>query len=93
MKENRALWHGTWGGRMVHVPNSAPDSVLSFVRRKDEDKIFAVFNFSNELQEVHFERNLYEGSYCTFFGDDAVSLDETSTMTLDPWGYQVYVKP
>ncbi len=54
-KANTALWNGHWGAAMIRVPNSAPAEVLSFVRRNDRDKVFAVFNFSKETRTVRFE--------------------------------------
>ena len=45
-KATPALWNGRWGATMIHVPNSAPKAVLSFVRRDDASKVFAAINLS-----------------------------------------------
>ena len=58
-KKNSALWNGKWGARMIYVPNSAPLQVFSFVRQNENDKVFAVFNFSAEAQTVQFKESLF----------------------------------
>lgn len=87
--DNKALWNGQFGGRMVHVPNSEAKTVLSFVREKDGDKIFAVFNFSDSPKTVSFNETLYHGEYSDIFSDNQINLNENSEMTLPAWGYRV----
>lgn len=90
LKRNTALWHGHWGATMIHVPNTAPGKVLSFVRRNDVDKVFAVFNLSPEAQTVGFEQTLYHGKYRQFPEGEKVQLAAGSKLTLAPWEYRVY---
>jgi glycosidase len=91
-KSNTALANGAWGATMIHVPNDAPARVFSFVRRNDRDKVFAVFNFSDDPQTVTFKEALYHGRYTAFFGGGGVALDASTRLELKPWGYQVFVK-
>ena len=90
--DNEALWNGQFGGRMVHVPNSAPKEVLSFVRAKGDDKVFAVFNFSAQQQTVEFAEPLFLGNYTDALSGQAVQFSAQSTLTLPAWGFHVYVK-
>ena len=90
--ENTALWNGKWGARMIRVQNNAPLNVLSFVRQNETDKVFTVLNFSAEPRTVTFRDGLYHGDYTDFFSGERVSLDESTTITLPPWGYRVFVK-
>ena len=53
--------------------------VLSFVRQKDSDKVFAVFNFSNEPQTVTFVDSLYHGQYVDYFSQESVELHGSTT--------------
>jgi 1,4-alpha-glucan branching enzyme len=92
MKSNSALWHAEWGARMIKVPNSAESEVLSFVRRNDKDKVFAVFNFSATEKDVQFKDALYHGEYVDYFSKDPVSFGEASTLKLKAWDYKVFVK-
>ena len=91
-KQNTALWNGKRGARMVRVWNSAPEMVFSFVRGNDEDKIFAVINFSGQSQTVSFEGTLYAGPYLEYFSGEPIELDAESKISLDPWSYRVFVE-
>ena len=91
-RKNTALWNAQWGATMILVPNSAPAKVFSFVRRNENDKVFAVLNFSDQPQAVTFKENLYHGRYTDYFGGQTVELDGSTRLALKPWGYQVYVK-
>jgi glycosidase len=88
-KQSRALWNGVWGARMIHVPNSQPDYVFSFVRRNEVEKVFVIINFCNEPQSVQFGESLYHGSYQDYMTGDLVELHESSHLKLKPWGYYV----
>ncbi|WP_242121151.1 alpha-amylase family glycosyl hydrolase [Aestuariivivens sediminicola] len=92
MKENTALWHGKWGTTMIKVPNSIENKILSFVRQNARDKVFAVFNFSDEHQNVAFKETLYQGDYIEYFSQEATHLKEGLELKLEPWGYKVFVK-
>ncbi|MCB9452686.1 MAG: alpha-glucosidase C-terminal domain-containing protein [Anaerolineaceae bacterium] len=91
-KQNTALWNGRWGARMVHVPNDLANKVLSFVRQNEQDKVFAVMNFSNAPQTVTFRETLYHGTYTDTFSGETVSFLGDDTLTLEAWGYRVFVR-
>jgi glycosidase len=91
-KANSALWNAAWGARMIDVPNSAHNQVLSFVRQNHLDKVFAVFNFSPQVQTVRFSQRLYHGAYREYFSGERITLDEHSQLSLEPWGYRVFVE-
>ena len=90
-RSNTALWNARWGARMINVPNSASESVLSFVRQNDRDKVFAVFNFSPTAVSVTFGESLCHGEYSEFRGD-AVTIDADTLMALPPWACRVLFK-
>lgn len=91
-KRTSALWNGAWGATMVHVPNSAPKEVLSFVRRDANGRVFAVLNLSPKPQTVRFEQALYHGTYTDFFADRPATLDAGTTLAMAPWDYRVFVQ-
>jgi len=91
-KANTTLWNGSWGSRMIHVPNSQPRTVLSFVRQNENDKVFAVLNFSGKPQTVTFAESLYRGIYHDVFRDEKVELLAATKIQLAPWDYRVFVK-
>ncbi|MCX6943621.1 MAG: alpha-amylase family glycosyl hydrolase [Opitutales bacterium] len=89
---NTALWNAHWGARMIQVTNTAPNAVLSFIRRNEHDAVFAVFNFSKTTQTVKFnEAGLFQGRYQDYFGGEQVELGTATELSLKPWAYRVLV--
>ena len=86
---NTALWNGHWGARMVPVPSSDPDHVLSFFRRDERDRVFAAINLSDAARTVTFERGPHHGEYEDVFTTERVVLDASSALDLPAWGYRV----
>ena len=91
-KANTALWNGAWGARMIHVPNSVPDSVFSFVRQNADNKVFAAINFSSVKRTVSFVDGPYQGSYKDAFNGERVTLDDDSALSLGRWSYRILVR-
>jgi glycosidase len=91
-KKNTALWNAHWGARMIHVPNSAPLKVFSFVRQNEKDKVFAVLNFSAKPQSVTFEESLFHGKYTEYMSGQPAELSAASKIELQPWDYRIFVK-
>lgn len=89
---NTALWNAKWGARMIKVPNNAESKVLSFVRQNEQDKVFAVFNFSDEAQTVTFKEALYHGTYTDYFEEESAELDVDTEVEMEPWSYRVFVQ-
>ena len=92
MKTNTALWHGQWGSTMVKVPNNAESNVLSFVRQNEKDKVFAVFNFSDQPKSVEFKETLHYGTYTDFDTKESLSINGDFQMQMAPWAYKVFIK-
>ena len=91
-KSNTALWNGGWGAPMNRVPNDAMSKVISFVRQNGNDKVLAAFNFSNTPQQVTLEETLYHGDYTDFFSGESVTLAADARLSIEPWGYKVFVR-
>jgi hypothetical protein len=91
-KANTALWNAQWGARMIHVPNSAPTEVFSFVRHNERDKVFAVLNFSAKPHLVTFQECLFHGRYTDYFAEEAIELGASAQVELAPWGYRVFIQ-
>ncbi len=91
--ENDALWNGHWGALTLNVPNSTGAKVLSFVRRNDHNKVFAVLNFTKDRQTVTFRESLCHGDYIDFFTGDKVTVTDGTEFKLPGWGYKLLVQP
>jgi glycosidase len=88
---NPALHNGRWGAEMVPVVNSAHPRAFTFVREKDGNKIFGIFNFSGEAQEVGFTDGPYAGRYTDYRDGSAVSIAADGRLTIPAWGHRVLV--
>ena len=89
-RENKALWNGSNGGEAVRVlTNNNPD-IFAFVRQKDNDKIFALFNLTNKDQNVIPVGDLYEDNYISVFTNDSVTFAQGTEAILPPWGYKIF---
>ena len=92
LEGNRALWHGAQGGQMELIDNDAPGQVLSFVRRKGDDRVFAAFNFSARPATVRFGGRVHHGAWRNHFDGATERIDAATTLQLAPWGYRVFVR-
>ncbi|MEM6665631.1 MAG: alpha-amylase family glycosyl hydrolase [Pseudomonadota bacterium] len=88
--ETRALWNGNAGARMIEVQTNHPDEVFAFVRRGEEDGVFAVFNLSDTPLRIAFEDDLHAGDYTHVMSGEAQSWTQGEALSLGPWGYAIY---
>ena len=87
----RALWNGAWGATMIAVPNSEPASVLSFVRRHaDEERVFAVINFSGEPRDVTFGDGPHLGGYTEYLSGRPAHFAPGTAVELGPWESRLF---
>ena len=91
--DNQALWNGNWGGKMIPVPNTNPKQLLSFARQKNDDKVFAVFNFSNTDASASFNQTIQLGEYVEYFSQTSVTITPDSEVSVPAYGYKIFVKP
>ena len=89
-KFNKALWNGAAGGQLQRVLSTNNPAIFSFVRQKDECKVFAIFNLTNQEKTVTLQGALYPGNYRDVFTDDSVSFTENAEITLSAWDSKVY---
>lgn len=91
-KQHTALWNGGWGARMINVPNNTPGKILSFVRQNNQDTVFAVFNFSANVQTVVFRQSLHHGNYTDYFSKEPALFDEKTRLNITPWGFKIFTR-
>ena len=88
---NPALHNGQWGAPMVPVVNTAHPRVFSFVRERDGNKIFGIFNFSAEPQEVGFTDGPFAGRYTDYRNGSTVTVEANTRLMIPAWGHRVLV--
>jgi glycosidase len=87
-KQNPALWNGSFGGEMNKV-DTGIKQVFSFVRQKNENKIFALFNLSNNSTTVSIDSPLINGEYRSLFSEEIYNFNSKKSLTLEPYSYLI----
>lgn len=88
-KKNRALWNGKWGGEMIRIKNNKPESVISFYRESDGDKVISIINLSDQDLDVNLDTKPFTGSYTDIFGANDITIGDKTALNLGPWDYMV----
>ena len=86
---NQALWNGAAGGEMIRLYNNKPDTVISFSREKNNNRVISILNFSDQPQRVILNTKYLTGNYIELFTNAAFTLTGNDTVTLNKWGYLV----
>ena len=81
-RREKALWHGSAGGRMIKLPNTAEDRLLTFCRRKEESWVVGAFNFSDRTVEAEVRDN----------GTGLVEAAGIGNLVLAPWAFAVFTR-
>ena len=89
-ENNKALWNGAEGGEMVPVKSSAGE-VFAFVRQKDNDKVYAIFNLSGKTVRTELESNLISGEYINPFSEKKSLIKSKEWLELKPWDYRILI--
>jgi len=88
-KDNKALWNLNYGGDFVILKNTNPESILTFIRQKDENKVLCLFNFSEKEQTFKMNDEI-SGNFNNYLGEK-ITLNKENNYKLKPWGYSVLV--
>ncbi|MEW6652206.1 MAG: alpha-amylase family glycosyl hydrolase [Bacteroidota bacterium] len=91
-KENSALWNGFSENFYKRVKTNNDNQIFAFVRKRGNDKIFAVFNISGStITTVISDTNSY-GTYEDVFTKQKVSYTQPFSFTVSPYGYKILNK-
>ncbi len=89
-EKNKALWNGDEGGEMIPVEASSGD-VFAFIRQKDDDRVYAVFNLSAKTLKTELESNLIQGEYVNLLSGKETKIKSKEWIELKPWTYRILV--
>ncbi|MDP3431360.1 MAG: alpha-amylase family glycosyl hydrolase [Bacteroidota bacterium] len=90
-KVQPALWNGAAGGSLSIVETTQPDIILAFTREKDNNQVLAIFNFSAQPVDAIIQLD-QTGDYKEYFSGETKNLKKGTSVKLDKWGYQVFVR-
>jgi len=75
---------------MIPVEASSGD-VIAFVRQKDNDKMYAVFNLSSKSVKTELESNLIRGEYINLLSGKETKIKSREWIELKPWTYRILI--
>jgi len=89
---HQALWNGAAGGKYIRLHTSSARQIFAFAREKNNDKIIAIFNFSDFPKTFKIKSKILEGEYLNPLTGNTLSLSSKNIFKLDKWEYLVLVK-
>lgn len=90
-KDQSALWNGEAGGELISITTDVPEKVLAFSREKDQSQVLAVFNMTDQPVEVSLEPEK-KGNYKEYFSEETTKIKKGTKISLDKWGYKIFIK-
>jgi len=92
--KNVSLWAGSAGGTLTRSKNDAT-RIVSFSRQKGANKVYIVLNISPLAAQATVQWGKDSKSYYRYSDGKLVKLPATQSVTLKPWGFEIYstVKP
>lgn len=89
-KRHPALWNGRYGGTVKWLETNKVDSVLSFTREKADDRIFALFNFTNQVQNVIVKGEVHKGRFVNHYTGNSRAFKGYDCIVLEPYEASVF---
>ena len=91
-KDNPVLWNGEYGGDFKIIHSSKKSPVFAFTRKKDDNEIVAVFNFSGKTASAEIKLKDKNAEYTNYFDNKSYKSADLKKLSLEPWEYLVLVK-
>ena len=89
--DNVALWNGESGGQMKRVSTSDDKLAFAFVREKNGNRIFTIVNLTDKQIKVKLKGDEFTGEFSELFSGDVLTFDTAAEVSLDAWGYGIYI--
>ncbi len=90
--ENPALLCPPYGSVFKNISNSLSSKVFSFVREKDNAKIFVIANLSPAPVTVSLKDEAANGTYKDVFSGQESTVKVGENINLEAWGYKLLEK-
>lgn len=90
-KQNKALWNGDSGGRMVKLSTDNDDRIFAFYREKDGNRVIVILNLSSKAENVKITNAALDGEYTDYFSGLKTVVPFAGRVSIEPWGYRVLI--
>ena len=88
-KKNKALWNGTYGGKLQRLKTGNDQHVFAYGREKEGDKIVIILNLTPDLQDIELKAGKFAGTYNNVFAESTQQIMNPMKFKLNPWDYIV----
>lgn len=89
-KEFSVLDAGEKGASLEEVVNSDPEKVISFVRERENEKVFVIVNLSKDSINVHFHSTPEMKNAKDLFANKNMDTSGPVLIELKPWDYKIF---
>ncbi len=92
--ENKALWNGKNGGKLVKIKaDKNNDKIVSFLRKKDNNTVIVILNVTGKPVTASLNLGAENaGEYTCIFNNKKYSLPKDLKVELKPWEYRIWVR-
>lgn len=91
-KGNAALWNGDFGGPMIKIKTNKDNKIFAFYREKENNRVVVFLNLTKKSVSFKPDLKNLDGEYTEYFTGDRTTFPLSVNITLNPWGYKVFVK-
>ncbi len=91
-KGNAALWNGDFGGSMIKIKTNKDNKIFAFYREKENNRVIVFLNLTKKSVSFKSDLKNLDGEYTEYFTGDRTTFPLSVNITLNPWGYKVFVK-
>jgi glycosidase len=91
-KENAALWNGDFGGPMIKIKTNKENKIFAFYREKENNRVIIFLNLTKKSVSFKPALKNLDGEYTEYFTGDRTTFSLSVNLTLNPWGYKVFVR-
>lgn len=88
---NPALWSGNEGGNIQMYDTDHEEKVFAFGRVKEDNKIVAIFNFSDEDINVKLPENIGGDGFIDYFTNEELKNLSGYEINLTPWDFKIFI--
>jgi len=87
---NQAIWNPPYGGKVVPMPNTAPDKIVSFLRRSEQARVMVLVNMSADTITADITSAIADGKYINSFNHNKIDFNtDNRRCYFEPWEFIV----
>jgi glycosidase len=87
---NQALWNPPYGGKLIPLPNTSPDKIVSFLRSSGKSGVMVLVNMSSDSITAVITSAIADGKYTNVHNQNKIDINaDNRKVYFEPWQYLV----